>query len=237
MSRIFFGSSERLLVTGELVRRPRPRHRRRCRARGACASTRRAPPRSPSSATTVSVRSPFSFSPMRTTPDDSASDRGALGRAGLEELDDTREAVGDVLTRDATGVERPHGELRARLTDRLGGDDADGLALVDELAGGEHRAVAGAAHAGAVLLVGLGVVALGRLRVDLVGEVARVLAREHRAHPDPGDGGVGHEHLEHLVGDLGVARDDRAVGERDVLGEAPAEQPALEQRGRARGRA
>ena len=69
-------------------------------------------------------------------------DRRALGRAGLEQLDDARQTVGDVLTRDAAGVERPHGELRAGLTDRLGGDDADGLALVDELAGGEHRAVA-----------------------------------------------------------------------------------------------
>jgi hypothetical protein len=39
-------------------------------------------------------------------------DRGALGRAGLEELDDTRQTVGDVLTRDTTGVERPHGQLR-----------------------------------------------------------------------------------------------------------------------------
>ena len=71
-------------------------------------------------------------------------DRRALGRAGLEQLDDTRETVGDVLTGDATGVERTHGELRAGLTDRLGGDDADRLAEVDELAGGEHRAVAGA---------------------------------------------------------------------------------------------
>jgi hypothetical protein len=51
-------------------------------------------------------------------------DRRALGRAGLEQLDDTGQAVGDVLTRDSAGVEGPHGELRAGLTDRLGGDDA-----------------------------------------------------------------------------------------------------------------
>ena len=69
-------------------------------------------------------------------------DRRALRGAGLEELDDTRQTVRDVLTGDAAGVERPHGELRAGLTDRLGGDDADRLALVDELAGGEHHAVA-----------------------------------------------------------------------------------------------
>ena len=69
-------------------------------------------------------------------------ERRTLRGTGLEELDDAREAVGDVLTRDATGVEGTHGELRARLTDRLGGDDADRLAELDELAGGEHRAVA-----------------------------------------------------------------------------------------------
>ena len=96
----------------------------------------------PSSATIVRVRSPFSFSPMRTTPERLGEERGALGRAGLEELDNTREAVGDVLTRDTTGVEGTHRELRAGLTDRLGGDDADRLAEVDELAGREHRAVA-----------------------------------------------------------------------------------------------
>ena len=34
---------------------------------------------------------------------------------------------------DAAGVERPHGELRAGLADRLGGDDADRLADLDVL--------------------------------------------------------------------------------------------------------
>src|ERR1700683_2713194 len=59
----------------------------------------------------------------------------ALGDAGLEQLLDTRQAVGDVLARHATGVEGPHGELGARLADRLGGDDADGLADVHPPAG------------------------------------------------------------------------------------------------------
>ena len=104
----------------------------------------------PSSATIVMIRSPFSFSPRRTTPGRLGEERRALRRAGLEQLDDTREAVGDVLTRDTTGVERTHRQLRARLTDRLRGDDADRLAEVDELAGGEHRAVAAAADPGAV---------------------------------------------------------------------------------------
>jgi hypothetical protein len=45
-------------------------------------------------------------------------------------------------TGDAAGVERPHRQLRARLADRLGGDDADRLARRDHLAGGEVAAVA-----------------------------------------------------------------------------------------------
>ena len=45
--------------------------------------------------------------------------------------------MGDVLTRDATGVEGAHRELGAGLADGLGGDDADRLAHVDELAGRE----------------------------------------------------------------------------------------------------
>ena len=48
----------------------------------------------------------------------------ALGDAGLEQLLDARQALRDVQAGDAAGVERPHGQLRARLADRLGGDDA-----------------------------------------------------------------------------------------------------------------
>src|SRR5262249_24871508 len=46
---------------------------------------------------------------------------------------------------DAADVERSHGELRARLADRLRGDDADGHAGLDELAGRQVHAVAAAA--------------------------------------------------------------------------------------------
>ena len=58
----------------------------------------------------------------------------------------------DVLLLDAAGgdaadVEGPHRELGARLADRLGGDDADGHALLDELAGGQVHAVAAPADA------------------------------------------------------------------------------------------
>ena len=48
---------------------------------------------------------------------------------------------------DAAGVERPHRQLRARLADRLGGDDADRLARADHVAGGEVAAVARPADA------------------------------------------------------------------------------------------
>ena len=62
--------------------------------------------------------------------------------------------------RRATDVERAHRELRARLADRLGGDDADRLADVDPVAASEVAAVA--------------------LRAD----AALGLAGEHRADDD-----------------------------------------------------
>jgi ketosteroid isomerase-like protein len=49
--------------------------------------------------------------------------------------------------RRATDVERAHRELRARLADRLRGDDADGLADVDAVAAREVAAVAQRADA------------------------------------------------------------------------------------------
>ena len=51
---------------------------------------------------------------------------------------------------DAAGVERPHGQLRARLADRLGGDDAHRVADLDHLAGGqgERRSTPGTRRSG-----------------------------------------------------------------------------------------
>src|SRR3954447_10016173 len=82
---------------------------------------------------------------------DGAADLGdlrqALRLAGLEELHDTREAVRDVRAGDAAGVEGTHGQLRARLADRLGGNDADRVADHRRLAGRQRAAVALLAHA------------------------------------------------------------------------------------------
>jgi hypothetical protein len=72
----------------------------------------------------------------------------ALGDPGLEQLLDAGQTRGDVHARGhAAGVERPHGQLRAGLADRLGGDDAHGLTEPDHLAGREVAAVARAADA------------------------------------------------------------------------------------------
>ena len=100
----------------------------------------------PSSATTVMTFSPFSFSPSRIDSGHVGHQRRALRGTGLEQLDHAGQTVRDVLTRDTTGVERTHRELGTRLTDRLGGDDADRLAEVGDLAGCEHAAVAARAH-------------------------------------------------------------------------------------------
>src|SRR6185503_10413106 len=55
---------------------------------------------------------------------------------------------GDVVARHTAGVEGAHGQLRARLADRLRRDDADRLADVHQLAGGHRAAIAHAADAG-----------------------------------------------------------------------------------------
>src|SRR3954451_7052918 len=72
---------------------------------------------------------------------------GTLRVARLEDLDDTRQTVRDVRAGDTAGVERAHRQLRARLADRLRGDDADRVADLGDLARGEERSVARAAHA------------------------------------------------------------------------------------------
>src|SRR4029079_3129960 len=71
----------------------------------------------------------------------------ATRRAGLEQLDDAGQTAGDVLAGHTTGVEGPHRQLRAGLSDRLGADDTDSLAELDLLARGERAAVAQGADA------------------------------------------------------------------------------------------
>src|SRR5690606_37349230 len=68
------------------------------------------------------------------------------------ELDRTGGLDGDVVDRRrtrgrTTDVEGPHGELGARLADRLRGDHAHRLAVVDQVATGQVAAVALGAHA------------------------------------------------------------------------------------------
>ena len=100
--------------------------------------------------------------------------RLALGLAGLEQLLDARETVGDVLARNTAGVERAHGQLRARLADGLGGNDAHRRADVDRTRRGQVPAVALLAHA----VVGMA----GHDRADDHLGDARVLERLHLGH-------------------------------------------------------
>ena len=64
----------------------------------------------------------------------------ALGPPSLEQLLDPRQAVGDVLAGHAARVERPHGQLRAGLPDRLGRDDPHRFADVHERVEGMTQA-------------------------------------------------------------------------------------------------
>ncbi len=103
-------------------------------------------------------------SPLGFFHGDYAGDFGQLGHllglAGLQQLLYAGKALGDIAAGHAAGVEGTHGQLGARLTDGLGGDDAHRLALAHGLAEGQVHAVALGAYAG----VGL--------------------AGEHGAHPD-----------------------------------------------------
>src|SRR5262249_31966454 len=95
----------------------------------------------PSSGTTMILRA-FSVSSILTRPSTSLMGAMPFGEARLEQFLDSRQAVGDVLACHTTGVERPHGQLGAGLTDRLRRDDTNRLADVDPLAGGQRPPVA-----------------------------------------------------------------------------------------------
>ena len=71
----------------------------------------------------------------------------ALRLASLEKLGNTRQTVRNVVASNAAGVERTHGELRARLANGLSGDNADCSANVHRTARGQVPTVALLAHA------------------------------------------------------------------------------------------
>ena len=116
----------------------------------------------------------------------------------------------------AADVEGPHRQLRARLTDRLRGDDADRLADVDRRAAGEIAPVAGGADA-ADALADQRRADLHRLRADRLDPHDRGLV-EQRA--------LGDEHL------VGLAVDDvlRRGAAEDALAEAGDGGAALDDR-------
>src|SRR5256886_5910826 len=128
-------------------------------------------------------------------PVDLGDDGLALGDASLEQLLHAGQALGDVHAGDAARVERTHRELGARLADGLRCDDAHRLADLNDLAGGQVPAVAGAADA-----------------------LAR-LSHEHRPHLDRDAG------LDDLacvfVSDRGACRHQDLAVDGDVLSRHP----------------
>ena len=133
------------------------------------------------------------------------------------------------LRRRAADVERPHRELRAGFADGLRGDDADGLAELDERAGrevaavamdadavlafaGEHRADAHAVNAGGFNALGLVLVNF-LVRVDekflRVRRIDNVVARE-TAHEPVGE-------LDHFVFAFEHGGNPDAVGRAAIL--------------------
>src|SRR5699024_2309289 len=71
-----------------------------------------------------------------------------LGAAALKQFFHARKTLGDIFgRRDTAGMEGTHGQLGARLTDRLGRDDADAFADLDALAVGHVGTIAPGADA------------------------------------------------------------------------------------------
>ena len=144
-------------------------------------------------------------------------DLGVVG--GLD-----RRLLGAALHR-AADVEGAHGQLGARLADRLRGDDADRLADVDRRAAGEVAPVAAAAHAG------LGLAGQHRADLDLLDagalDLLDLLLLDQLAGRD-----------QHLAGDR-IGDVDRGAAAEDALGQRRDDLAALDHRlhGQAVGRA
>ena len=131
------GVADEHVAGGHLGRRRRPR--------AGPPAARRSSPRRRRRTTTLTVRPLPSSSSMRTTPEVRARIALPFGlRASNSSTTRGRPPAMSPRRGDAAGVEGPHGELRAGLADGLGGDDADRLAELDGVAGGQRAAVAGA---------------------------------------------------------------------------------------------
>src|SRR5690606_4543211 len=130
-----------------------------------------------------------------------AGDLGNVAVANLDLTVGTGLEIGRVHhLRRATDVERAHGELGARLADRLGGDDAYRLADIDRRTASEVAAVAGGAAALAKVA--------GKRRADA-----------HRLHL------VGFDDIDVLLGEQRApGHDDLAVlGVDDIVGRGAAQ--------------
>ena len=101
-------------------------------------------------------------------------------------------------------MERTHGELCTGLADRLSSDDANGLTLFDELAGGQREAIASRRDA----------------EIGIIGE--------RRENADPGDGGIVTQSSHLVFSDDGSTGVHSAIGQRDVIGQRAAEEANLE---------
>src|SRR5690606_12780060 len=147
-----------------------------------------------------------------------ARDRDVVAARVLDQLDVPQAYHAgslDLYARDggdarggAADVERAHGELGARLADRLRGDHAHGLAQVHQVPAPEVAPVALAAHAVA------GFARHRRAHQHLV-DVA-LLEHAHQALVD--DGAVGHDDLVLVRGIVDVADDhapENPVAQRD----------------------
>src|SRR5207247_7135923 len=106
-------------------------------------------------------RLPFAIAPLRVLHDQRSvpvhDDEVAVFRLNVDQtLEPDRAGVPRFerrllghARRGAADMEGPHGQLGARLADRLRGDDADRLTELDRLAGSKVTAVALRAHAAA----------------------------------------------------------------------------------------
>ncbi|CAB4679769.1 unannotated protein [freshwater metagenome] len=135
----------------------------------------------------------------------------ATRRTCLEQLDNARQTAGDVLTGHTTSVEGTHRELSTRLTDRLRSNNANGLAELNCLAGGQRTAVAQTADT----------------EIGITGE--------HRADANAIDLWIVAQCFHLFVADEAVLGQHGSVGELEVLQQRTTKQLRLKIRTSVRG--